>query len=155
MLTQLALCCSLLGSAPAAECREVTDGDRRSFDELRPVRLDVDGDGVQDAIRPRAYRARAGRRSFVREGRRVSLVDWIAFDLTTSRGRSLRSFFRYDYGADGVRYWVCALVPCDFNKDGRVDLKFYSGDDTGDETVILPNTGRAFKVHSRKVSRAE
>lgn len=155
MLLQLALSCSLLGLAPGADCREVTDDDRRSFEEPGPIRLDVDGDAVPDTIRPRVYRARAGRRRAAREGRKVSVVEWIAFDLTTSGGRSLKSFFRYDYGADGVGYWVYAFIPCDFNGDGRVDLKFYSGDDTSDETIILRNTGRAFKVHSRKVSQVE
>lgn len=155
MLAKLILSCSLLGLAPPPDCPDIRDEDRRTFDDRSPVMLDVDGDGRPDAIRSRVYKARAGRGSSVRAGRKVSEVDRIAFDLTTSRGRALKSFFRYDYGEDGVRYWVWAIVPCDFNRDGRVDLVFYSGDDTSDETVILRNTGRAFKVHSRKVRQVE
>lgn len=151
MLAQLALLCSLLGPAPVADCREVTDADRRAFEDRSAITLDVDGDGRPDTIKPRVYKVKARRKSSGRARRKTVEVDWLAFDLATSRGRSLKSFFKYDYGEDGVGYWVWALVPCDFNRDGRVDLKFYTGDDTSDETVILLNTGRGFKVHSRKV----
>ena len=155
MLVQLLLSCFLLGTAPQNRCRGITDADRRAFDDGSPVVLDVDGDGRPDQIKPRVYKARTRRGAAGRAGQKFSEVDWLAFDLTTSRGRVIKSFFKYDYGEDGVRYWVWALVPCDFDSDGRVDLKFYSGDDTSDETVILRNTGRAFKVHSRKVRQVE
>jgi hypothetical protein len=46
-------------------------------------------------------------------------------------------------------------VPCDVNKDGLIDLVFYSGDDTSDETIILLNKADRFIVDSRKVSEAE
>ena len=151
MIAQLILSCSLLGLTSQAVCRDITDADRRGFDDSSPVMLDVDGDGRPDRIKPRFYKTRAHRGALASVGEKFSEVDWLAFDLITTRGRSLKSFFEYNYGEDGVRYWVWALVPCDFNRDGRVDLKFYSGDDTSDETVILRNTGRVFKIHSRKV----
>lgn len=65
-----------------------------------------------------------------------------------------KSFFTYRYGSGEVAYWVYAVAPCDTDKDGRVDLVFYAGDDTSVETVILRNTGKGFVVHSRKVTDA-
>jgi hypothetical protein len=47
------------------------------------------------------------------------------------------------------------FVPCSVNGDRRTDLLFYSGDDTSVETIILVNTGNAFKVHSRKVREVD
>ena len=137
------------------QSQTVTDDDRRGFDDLRPIYVDVDSDGKPDRIKPRTYQ------TYKRRGSRPLLKDvknWITFDLKTTRGRTIRSFFTYNYGTaeNGGSYWVYALIPArDVNKDGKTDLLFYSGDDTGDETVVLLNLGNKFVVHSRKVQDPE
>jgi len=133
------------------ESQTVTDEDRRGFDDLRPLHIDVDSDGKPDRIQPRTYQ------TYKRRGSQLlfkDITNWITFDLATTRGRTIRSFYTYKYGTalNGDSYWVYALIPiCDVNRDGKTDLLFYSGDDTSDETVILLNRGNRFVVHSRKV----
>jgi hypothetical protein len=144
MLTQLLLACVLSGFTPSQDCLTIEDSSRRSFEELGPIAVDVDGDGKPDTITPRIYATR--KRGKRRENH------WITFDLNPTRGLAQRSFFRYKYGTDEADYWVYALVPCDVNKDGELDLVFYSGDDTSDETVVLLNRGGVFRVHSRSFS---
>jgi hypothetical protein len=104
----------------------------------------MDGDGQPDNITPRTYTVKANHKP--------KETHWITFDLKTAKGRTLDMFFKYRYGTSEADYWVYALVPCDVNKDGRIDLIFYSGDDTTDETIILLNRGGRFVVHSRKTT---
>ena len=134
------------------DCRKVIvqDSDRRSFNDRAPFSLDVDGDGKLDTITPRTYTRKAYRKDSGRLTPKAREIHWIAFDLESSKGRTLKSFFKYDYGTDEADYWVYAFVPCSVNVDGRPDLLFYSGDDTSVETIILVNMGNEFKVHSRK-----
>jgi hypothetical protein len=114
--------------------------------------IDVDGDGKLDTILPRLFSRKSGRS---KRGRpKATDSHWIAFDLKTSNRRLLRSFFRFEYGDAFGDYWVYALVPCDIDKNGKVDLVFYSGDDTSDETIVLINRNGRFFVHSRKKSKS-
>ena len=139
------------------DCRKVIvqDSDRRSFDDRIPFTLDVDGDGRPDTITPRTYTLKANRKDARKLTPNAREIHWIAFNMKTSRGRLLKSFFRYDYGTDEADYWVYAFVPCSINGDGRPDLLFYSGDDTSVEEIILVNNGGTFKVQSRKVRGVE
>ena len=90
--------------------------------------------------------------------KKIQLSDvqqWIVFDLETSKGKKIKSFFKYNYGTaeQGGSYWVYALVSAgDVNKDGTIDLTFYSGDDTSDETITLANKGDHFVVSDKKTS---
>ena len=148
MLIQIILAGLLLSATPSSKCGDFDDNDKRSFHgALDPVVKDIDGDGKPDTITPRLvvthYRDRKSK---------LHRAEWIVFDLKTSRGRVVRSFFKYRYGTDRIDYWVWALVPCKANKDGRRDLVFYSGDDTSDETVVISNQGSRFRVRSRKRS---
>jgi len=145
-----AILLGLLFSVPmTTRCRAITDDDRRGFNasDLHAIVLDLDGDGKPDVITPRLvvnhYRDRKSK---------VHQAEWIFFDLKTSQGRVVRSFFKYRYGADKVDYWVWALAPCKAGKDGRRDLVFYAGDDTSDETIVILNHRSRFRVRSRKVS---
>ena len=142
MFTHLLLSCLLLSITPSADCRKIEDRDKRSFHDLSPFAVDVDGDGQPDSITPRLY--------IVKSNRKAKEAHWITFDIKTSKGRTINSFFKYRYGTSAADYWVYALVPCDLNKDGRIDLIFYSGDDTSDETIVLLNRRGRFIVHSRK-----
>ena len=134
------------------DCRKVIvqDPDRRSFDDRNSFTLDVDGDGRPDTITSRTYTLKADRKGSRRLTPNAREIHWIAFDMKTSGGRLLKSFFRYDYGTDEADYWVYAFVPCNIDGNGRPDLLFYSGDDTSVEEIILVNRRNAFKVHSRK-----
>jgi len=123
---------------------------KRSFEELGPIMIDVDGDGKNDRIQPRTYQTYKHRRKPLRKR---DILNWITFDLFTSRGIKARSFFTYNYGTaeEGGSYWIYVLTSTgDTNKDGKTDLVFYSGDDTSDETIKLANLGMRFKVISRK-----
>lgn len=139
-----------------AGAQTVTDDDRRAFDDLDPLYIDVDGDGKIDKIQPRTYQTynrKPGKRLLWREIR-----NWITFDLDATTGLRIKSLFTYNYGTaeNGGSYWVYALIPAgDVDKDGKTDLMFYSGDDTSDESVVLLNRGKRFIVHSRKVSDTE
>lgn len=155
MFTYLLLMCSLLSIAPATDCQTIDDRDRRSFDNLRPIILDADGDGAPDRLLPRTYAVTLNRWRHNGIKTKYGEAHWIAFDLKTSKGRTLRSIFKYQYGTSAADYWVYAIVPCDVNKDGKADLIFYSGDDTSDETIILLNRGGRFSVSSRKQTTAE
>lgn len=136
----------------AVKMQNIADDDRRGFDDLRAIRADVDGDGRFDTIRPRVYRVvQKPKRAAGRRARKIQ--NWIAFDLITSKGKRLESFFKYNYGTaePGGSYWVYALKPAAVgNDDGTRNLIFYSGDDTTEETVILLNRGDRFVIHSRK-----
>src|SRR6266851_9612245 len=145
-----AILAGLLFSMPmTTKCREITDDDKRGFfvSDLHPIVLGLDGDGKPNIITPRLVVTRyRDRRS------KVHQAEWIVFDLKTSRGRVVRSFFKYNYGTDKIDYWVWWLAPCKVNKDGRRDLVFYAGDDTSDETVVISNQPNGFRVISRKKS---
>jgi hypothetical protein len=148
MLIQIILAGLLLSVTPPSKCGDFDDNDKRSFyDGLDPIVKDIDGDGKPDTITPRLvvthYRDRKSK---------LHQAEWIVFDLKTSQGQVVHSFFKYRYGTDRIDYWVWALVPCKANKDGRRDLVFYSGDDTSDETIVISNQQNRFRVISRKRS---
>ncbi len=148
MLIQIILAGLMLSVPPSSKCPAINDSDKRGFDgDLDPIVLDIDGDGKPDTITPRLvvthYRDRKSK---------LHRAEWIVFDLKTSQGQVVRSFFKYRYGTDRIDYWVWALVPCKVNKDGRRDLVFYSGDDVSDETIVIANQQNRFRVTSRKRS---
>jgi hypothetical protein len=136
------------------DCRIIEDRDRRSFAQLDPIVIDVDHDGKPDKILPRVLKLRPTRERHGPQRIREKESHWIVFDLATSKGRNSKSFFRYNYGSDWADYWIYALVPCDVNGDGKMDLVFYSGDDESDDTIILRNKNGRFVVHSKKYSEA-
>jgi|SRR5688500_8022102 len=149
MRTILTLCLFLLAGS-FVEAQTISDDVKRSFDELKPITIDVDGDRKPDTIQPRVYALVPG----CAEGKALKFTDiqhWIAFDLRLATGRRIPSFFKYQYGTDESSYWVYAVISAgDINGDGRTDLVFYSGDDSSDETVTLINKGNRFIVRSRK-----
>ena len=153
-MLQLVLAISLLQSAASGNCQDIQDRDKRGFDDLKSIFLDLDADGKPDEITSRVYSEKISARQRRKFRGRPHQSHWITFDLTTSKGNTRRSFFKYLYGTDRADYWVYALVPCDVNKDGRMDLIFYSGDDESDETIVLLNRGGRFIVNSRKHSES-
>lgn len=140
--------CLVLFTASTVKAQTVSDDVKRSFNELSPIKIDVDGDGRPDTIEPRVYTVT--RRARGKRLRQRDVQHWIAFDLTTTTGRRIPSFFKYRYGTAEADYWVYALIPAgDIDGDRRVDLLFYSGDDSSDETITLINRGNRFVVRSR------
>jgi hypothetical protein len=142
----------LLAIGAQTDCRRVDDRDKRSFTELDAIVIDVDNDDKPDKVLPRVLKLKPTRERHGPKRIREKESHWIVFDLATGKGQSRKSFFRYKYGSDWADYWVYALVSCDVNNDGKLDLVFYSGDDESDETIILLNKNGRFVVHSRKIS---
>jgi len=149
MFIQMILASLLLSVSPSSKCRAIGDSDMRSFadSDPDPVVMDIDGDGKADTITSRFVVTH-----FRDRKSKLHQAEWLVFDLKTSRGRVVRSFFKYHYGNDKIDYWVWWLAPCKVNKDGRRDLVFYAGDDTSDETVVISNQPDGFRVISRKKS---
>lgn len=145
----------LILSASFVNAQQITDADRRDFNDLSPIMIDLDGDNKPDTIKPRIYQIKptGGKNPKLSE-----VKNWIAFDLTTSRGRTIKNIFKYNYGTaeQGGSYWVYALKSAgDFNNDGETDLVFYSGDDTTEETIFLTNKAGVFSVNKEKSSFKE
>lgn len=126
--------------------QNINDSEKRSFTEPNTFSFDIDGDGETDEITQRTYKVKVTGKSKIKE------THWITFDLKTSRGKTLKSFFKYKYGDNLADYWVYALLPCKISKGKTTDLIFYTGDDTSDERIILKNLGNSFKIYSRKLS---
>ena len=151
----LTLCLVLFLGPVLAQAQVIDDEVKRAFSELKPIKIDVDGDGRADTIQPRVYAIVEN----CGKGRHLKFTEikhWIEFDLTLARGRTIPSIFKYKYGTSESTYWVYALISAgDINGDGKTDLVFYTGDDEGDETITLVNKGNRFIVHSRKVGESE
>lgn len=133
--------------ANSAKCSEnpFTDADKRDFGDKTIFQIDVDGDGENDTITPRVYKNKPNKPTKV-----ISELHWITFDLKTSKGKNINSFFKFKYGDNRADYWVYALVPCRIKNGKGNDLLFYTGDDTSDVTVILENNETSFKIYSKK-----
>jgi hypothetical protein len=157
LLPMLALTAQCLGQKELklSDCRkiEIQDSERRGFKETEAFALDVDGDGASDTITPRTYTVKTNRKIFNGDEWKPFEEHWIAFDIKTSRGRLLKSFFKYHYGNNVDDYYVYALVPCTIDRDAKPELLFYAGDDVDAERVILVNRDDAFKIHSRMVEK--
>lgn len=141
---------SVLAQNETISCqnRIVDDSEKRDYvgGSFSP---DVDGDGKADTITAKTYTVKVSKNAKAK----IKEAHWISFDLKTSKGKMLKSFFKYKYGDNRADYWIYALIPCSSDKDGKTDLLFYAGDDTSDETIILRNIGTSFKVVSRKVRK--
>lgn len=135
------------------QAQTITDVDRRAFENLNQIIIDLDGDGDPDTIQPRTYQTTIKLIPNKKNISKRNIQNWITFDLITTKGRRINSFFKYNYGTaeQGGSYWVYALISAgDLNHDGKTDLVFYSGDDTTDETIKLINKESKFIVFSRK-----
>ena len=132
----------LAQSSPA--CLDVADSDNRPYAVLTPISIQLEPGGSVVSVIPRVYVTRTPKR-----GKQPAReTHWIALDLKRADGSVRKSFFRFNYGDNVADYWVYALVPCDVNQDGRTDLVFYAGDDTGDDIVVLVNRNGSFRASS-------
>ncbi|MDQ3799746.1 MAG: hypothetical protein M3384_09860 [Acidobacteriota bacterium] len=149
------ICLILTAAVAVARAQDINDADKRGFDDLSPIKIDVDGDRQPDTIQPRTFKTTPRRVKGKRPGK-SDVKHWIAFDLTTSKGLRIPAFFKYNYGTDESVYWVYVLSSAgDVDKDGKTDLVFYAGDDTSDETIILANRTNRFVVIKRKTADAD
>ena len=141
---------AMLASQSTPPCLDVTDDDKRPYDVLTPIPVQLEPGGSVASVIPRVYVTRTPKR-----GKQPAReTHWIAFDLKRADGSVRKSFFRFNYGDNVADYWVYALVPCDVNQDGRTDLVFYAGDDTGDDIVVLVNRNGRFRASATDRARA-
>ena len=132
----------MLAAQSTPACLEVADADKRPYDDLTPIPIQLGPGGPVASVIPRVYVTCSPKR-----GKQPAReTHWIAFDLKRGDGSVRKSFFRFNYGDNVADYWVYALVPCDVNQDGRIDLVFYAGDDTGDDIVVLLNRNGRFRA---------
>jgi hypothetical protein len=60
------------------------------------------------------------------------------FQIEPANGGKQSTFFEYRIGTNLAVYWIAHLSEVrHINNDGIIDLVFYAGDDTSDETVLL------------------
>jgi hypothetical protein len=76
----------------------ITDADRRAFENLDEIKIDVDGDGNLDTIQPRTFQTTVWRMTDGKKTGKEVTRNWITFDLITSKGSKINSFFKYNYG---------------------------------------------------------
>lgn len=48
-------------TAAIVNSQDITDEDRRSFDNFTPIKIDVDGDGIEDTIKSRIYKVNSAK----------------------------------------------------------------------------------------------
>ncbi|NJM52458.1 MAG: hypothetical protein HC846_03115 [Blastocatellia bacterium] len=96
----------------------VNDSEKRDYTKSSTFSFDVDGDGKADNFTHQTYKMKVSGKSKIKENH------WITFDLKTSRGKTLKSFFKYKYGTNIADYWIYALVPCKIGQGAKNDLIF-------------------------------
>jgi hypothetical protein len=63
---------------------------------------------------------------------------FVKFDLVEGKEGKKSTLFEYKIGTNLATYWIYKIREVrHINRDGFVDLVFYTGDDTSDETVLL------------------
>jgi hypothetical protein len=125
---------TLLGVAAQAQ----TERSRVKPPELH-VMMDLDGDPELEQV----FKSTVERpvpKNQVCPGRawsdKVKTDVFAKFDLVDGKERS--TLFEYKIGTNLATYWVYKIREVrHINRDGFVDLVFYTGDDTSDETVLL------------------
>jgi len=141
-----------------ASCQESPEGRRQGFDDLSPILMDVDGDGHDDTFVPRTFVKKVSYPWKYDKKFEVTEEHFITFDLQLSTGRRHKSVFTYRYGfaltnekeSSWVDYWVFALIPPDHQVPGKIEVFFYSGDDSSDEMIKLKFKNGKFRIVSRK-----
>ncbi len=78
--------CLILLIASMVKSQTITDNDRRPFENLSQIKIDVDGDRKPDTIQPRTYQTSVKRNSKGKRLRKRDIQNWIIFDLITTRG---------------------------------------------------------------------
>jgi hypothetical protein len=145
----LLICFMVVGLYATSPEERIGDVNKRGFENLDPIILDVDGDGKPDRIIPRTFRKQVKVPKRNSLGNLITELHFITFDLFFADGHSFKSFFTYQYGTSLGDYWVYALVLPATPKAGKAELVFYTGDDTTDETIHICLKGHRFKVISR------
>jgi len=155
MIRAVASICCLAGSLGPVFAQENPEGYRHGFsEELRPIILDLQGNGKAFQFIPRKFTKKVSYKSRYHPGTRITEEHYLTFDLVLPSGQSHNSVFTYKYGdASGDEwndYWAYALVPPQHPKPDRIEVHFYAGDDTTDEMLRLRFKNGKFIIISRK-----
>ncbi len=135
--------------------QEDPEGYRYGFgEELRPITLDLQGNGKTFEFLPRKFTKKVSYISKHHPGTRITGEHYITFDLTIPSGQSYKSVFTYKYGDESGEewndYWAYALIPPVHPKPDHTEVYFYVGDDTSDEMLRLRFKNGKFVIISRK-----
>jgi hypothetical protein len=112
------------------------------------LNTDIDGDGKSDRVIASYYTQPVLTYNFSAINTCQTLPGiFIRYTLESSKTRSSRVIFEYRYGTVLAQYWVRELrVDRDIDRNGLIDLVFYTGDDTSDEKVVLFQQQQGFKA---------
>jgi Bacterial SH3 domain len=73
-----------------------------------------------------------------RWGEKMKTQVFVKFDLVEGKSGKRSTMFEHNIGTNLATYWVYDIREVrNINRDEYVDLVFYNGDDTSDETVLL------------------
>lgn len=73
--------CLILLITLMAKSQTVSDADRRPFENLSQIKIDVDRDGKLDTIQPRSYQIAVKQNPKRKRLRKRDIQNWVTFDL--------------------------------------------------------------------------
>ncbi len=112
------------------------------------IRADINGNGISDrVIATYFYRQVLIRDSKIEHACQTVPGKFVRYTMYPDGRKNGRVIFETAYGNNQYNYWSHQLeIGPDLNRDGRKDLVFQMGDDTGGETVHILQKSGGFKA---------
>jgi hypothetical protein len=137
---------SLLALLPKTPAQSQATRPKPGSPELQlTMDLDRQATGLEQVFKTQTDRAPGKSCPGRPSGEKITKEVWVNFQLAREGKRS--TLFEHKIGNNLATYWVHHISEVrHFNRDGNVDLVFYQGDDTSDETVLLLMKGDHVKA---------